>query len=167
MKSLRGLCPVFAVRFCSAAAFSTIMSSLVLYLNESIGYSEPKAIELVGMFLSFHFILPLLGGYLGNRLVNFKHLYSIGMLFQFVGITLLAFSSMVNIPLAFYLMGSMVSTVTTLMVINQYCEGDEYLRRKAIQFNYTGSNVGFLCGFFLSGYIAQTANLHVIYKVFL
>ena len=81
---------VFFVQVTSSAAFAVFFSGLSLFLTEKEYYSKESATILTGLFMSFNYFLPLIGGVIVDRIISSKQLYSIGAFFSFLGCLLLA-----------------------------------------------------------------------------
>lgn len=159
----RNLLVLFFVRIASSMSMAVMFSSLALYLNTTIKLDGKLSAEIIGTFLALSYILPLLGGYLGNNYINFKKLYCVGMTIQALGVLLLAFvgSHLVSVALAMFLVGSMVGSVSIFVFISEIVGDDDYYRRRAMLWNYCAMNIGFISGYIFSGAMA----LHHSYKM--
>lgn len=122
-------------------------------MTESEHYSKESATILTGLFISFNYFLPLIGGVMIDRLVSSKQLYCIGSFLSFFGCLLLAKNIHLFVALALFLMSSLVTNVCLNMFITRLYAAHEIIeRRVAFIWNYVGMNVGFLAGYFLTGY---------------
>ncbi|MCD6056390.1 MAG: transporter, partial [Gammaproteobacteria bacterium] len=78
----RKLAIIFFAKAITAFSTAVLYSSLNLYLISDLHFGEKYAAQLVGVFLGISYLLPLIGGYIGNRLIDFKALFCIGSSFQ-------------------------------------------------------------------------------------
>ena len=55
------------IQIFSTLSFAVLYSTLVLFITNKLGMSEHFANNLTGIFLALHFVLNLLGGFIGGR----------------------------------------------------------------------------------------------------
>jgi len=161
----KNLTILFFARLCSSMGFSIIFSSLALYLHHYLHFSEQFASDVTGLTLALNYVFPLLGGFIGNRFIDFKKLYVIGMLMQAVGYVILGLGvkAYLVFGLASIIFASMVSSLGIIVFVNAVSTVDESLRRPAMLWNYAGMNLGFLIGFFISGYFGLRGMYGVLF----
>lgn len=149
----RNLTVIFFARVASSMGIAVMFSSLALYFASSVQFSERVSAEMIGLFLALHYTLPLLGGYLGNNFIDFKKLYCIGMSIQVAGDLFLAAAPIdfLTFGLAMFLIGSMVSSVSIIMFINDTVGDNDNRRRRAMLWNYCATNIGIFVGYLISG----------------
>jgi POT family proton-dependent oligopeptide transporter len=145
---------LFFIRLGAVASYSVMFSTLSLYLVDRFGLSKALASDIVGIFVAFVYILPLIGGAIGQRLLPYRTLFILGVSLQVIGALILAYDELqlVYWGLPFFLMGSMVGSLCINMLITQSYSKEEVVERKAaFLWNYSGMNFGFLIGYLISG----------------
>ncbi len=144
---------LFFIQASAAAAFAVFFSGLSLYLTQKELYSKESAAIVTGLFLSFNYILQLVGGFMANRIITYKKMYCLGSAISVMGCLLLAYGVNSSIGLSLFLMSSLVTNVCLRMFITRLFHDEQVTeRRVAFLWNYVGMNLGFLIGGFLSGY---------------
>ncbi len=163
----KDLLTLFMVRITTSLCFSVMFTSLALYLSSSFSLSETKATNLVASFLALNYTLPLLAGFIGNRYIDFKKMFYCGMAAQCIADWIFAFHSHanLNLGLALFLMGTMVSTVSIVFFVNELTGADSQFQRRAMLWNYVGMNIGFLLGSFLSGLFGLFHNYSALFII--
>lgn len=147
------LTTLFFVRLLSSVAFAVLFSSLSLYLVDDIKYNPATATDIVGAFIAFNYFLPVIGGYIGDRLINFKNLFVLGHFARGIGCFFLVYIPFYPyVGLSFFLIGSLGSSVSINMLITKLFSTKEIAGRKvAFYWNYAGMNLGFLLGYSIAG----------------
>jgi POT family proton-dependent oligopeptide transporter len=152
----RNLHILFWAKAATALPFSFIFASLMLYLSEYVGLERTMAAQMTALVLGLKYVLPLLGGVLGQRWFSFKSLFAWGAACELLGLLLLAWlpahHTLGPWALALILMGCMTASVSLLEFLNatkRAYPGDE---RRAMLWNYAGANVGIILGYLLTGY---------------
>jgi dipeptide/tripeptide permease len=150
---------IFFIQSSSAAAFAVFYSGLSLFLTQKTSYSKESAAIITGLFLSFNYFLPLIGGMIANRIISLKLLYCLGTLFSFIGCLFLAYNIDLYIGLSLFLMNSLVTNVCLNMFITKLYDNNQVIeRRVTFIWNYVGMNLGFLIGYFFTGYSSIANN---------
>ncbi len=152
-KSRRPILAIFFIQASSSTAFAFFFAGLSLYLTQNKLYSKESATAMTGLFLSFNYFLPLLGGMIAGKIISYRKLYCIGSLYCLCGCLLLAAGIDLYLGLAAFLIKSFVSNVCLNMFVTDLYTKDQVTeRRVAFIWSYTGMNLGFFAGFFLSGF---------------
>lgn len=66
----RALVYIFFTEMWERVGFYTLMAILVLYMDRVLGWSDARKGDLYGLFLALCYFVPLLGGWLGDKLVG-------------------------------------------------------------------------------------------------
>lgn len=159
---------LFFIRLGAVTSYSVMFSTLSLYLVDQFGLKTYIASDVVGIFVAFVYILPLIAALLGQRLLPFSSLFTLGLFFQAIGALFLILHNLswVYWGLSFFLMGSMVSSISINMLITQSYASDEIVERKsAFLWNYSGMNAGFLIGYIISGFFQLHRNYSMLFIV--
>lgn len=156
----QGVFALFCIQIFSTLSFSVLYSTLVLYMNGSLGLSTTLANSIMGVFVAFNYALHLLGGYLGGRFFSYRTLFCVGMAAQVIGCVFLASvsSSFLYYGLAAFLTGSGLNVTCVNCMLTQRFKTEDTRRENAFLYNYAGMNIGFFIGFSLSGYFQLMHN---------
>jgi len=149
---------LFFVQTFATLGFAVLQSTLVLYATKHLGFSDPLAASLMGVFGAFNYGLHLFGGYLGGRFLSNRNLFVGGMALQVVGCACIAggTASLMYWGLAFFLTGSGLNVTCLNMMLTQRFAPDDDRREGAFLWNYAGMNIGFFIGFTVAGHFQLT-----------
>ncbi|MBN2356636.1 peptide MFS transporter [candidate division KSB1 bacterium] len=143
----RGLQPLFFTEIWERFGFYILMAVLVLYMDQEFGWDDSRKGSIYGWFLGLVYFIPILGGWLGDRILGPKRTIKIGaalMLFGYVFLTL----SATDRVWCFYLGLFLIAVGTGIFKVNMSVSiGSLYSRedgRKDAAFNiyYMGVNIG-------------------------
>lgn len=157
---------LFFIRLGAVTSYSVMFSTLSLYLVNQFGLKSYIASDIVGIFVAFVYILPLIASFLGQRLLPFSSLFITGVCWQVVGALILTLNNLewAYWGLSLFLMGSMVSSISINMLITQSYATHEVVERKsAFLWNYSGMNAGFLIGYVVSGFFQLNHNYATLF----
>jgi POT family proton-dependent oligopeptide transporter len=143
----RGLMVLFFTEMWERFGFYTLMAILYLYMEKSLGWNDGQKGNYYGIFVGMVYFIPILGGFLGDRVLGQRHTIRLGAVLMVFGYTALAFSSLERIAL-FYLGTLLVAVGTGLfkanisvLVGNLYEEGSQF-KDTAFNIFYMGVNLG-------------------------
>lgn len=145
------LIAIFLVQASSTIAFAVFYSGLSIYLTQNKNFPQESATYITGLFLSFNYFMPLLGGIIANRFVSYKKLYFLGTAASFFGCLFLA-RSYLFIGLSLFLLSSLTNVCLKMFLTQLFSTEQKVQRRVAFLWNYTGINFGFMLGFLLTGF---------------
>ncbi len=127
--------------------FYIMMAIFVLYMDEKLGWDDVRKGNFYGGFLGIVYFIPILGGWLGDRVLGHRNTIKVGATVMVVGYAALAFSSKSQL-LLFYAGLILVATGTGVFKANistlvgaLYAEGSP-LKDAAFNIFYMGVNVG-------------------------
>lgn len=137
----------------SMISYAVLYSNLVLFMTQSLDFSVTKANAVMGVFVAFNYGLHILGGYMGGRLVSYRVLFLIGMVFQVIACVILMTPTSMHlyIALALFLTGAGLNAPCVNMMLTQQFKPDDAARETAFFWNYAAMNGGFFLGFMLAG----------------
>ena len=143
----RGLMVLFFTEMWERFGFYTLMAILYLYMEKSLGWDDTAKGRYYGYFLGMVYFVPILGGFLGDRVLGQRHTIRLGAVLMMFGYVALAFSSLERIAL-FYAGLVLVGVGTGLfkanisvLVGNLYEEGSKF-KDAAFNIFYMGVNLG-------------------------
>ncbi len=161
----RGIGGLFLIQMITIFAFSILYSTLVLYITHSLQLNDSLSTSIVAAFFAINYVLHLLGGYIGGRWMSNRCLLFIGLCFQMIGCSLIAFPGMNTLfwGLSSFVMGTGLSTTCISCMITQIYEPNDKRRETAFILNYSGFNIFYLIGFSVSGYFQLMHAYHTLF----
>ncbi len=69
-KHPRALAFIFFTEMWERVGFYTLMAILVLYMDKVLGWSDARKGDSYGIFLALCYFVPLLGGWLGDKIIG-------------------------------------------------------------------------------------------------
>ena len=158
----RGLRLLFGVEMWERLSYYGMRSILVLYLVNSLKWSDADAANLYGTYTALVYLTPLLGGYLADRYIGTRNSLLIGGIIISLGHFALAFPgiNMFYVGLGLIIIGTgFFKPNVSTMVGQLYRDGDK--RRDAgFTIFYMGVNVGAFLAPFVCGTLAQKVGWH-------
>lgn len=167
MQKTRTRALIFFLTLFSVIGFAVFFSTLLIYATKELQIPATTGLALVGAFNALNFILHLFGGYMGGRYISNRLLLLIGLVLQILGSYLVSMGSVSALysGLSIFLVGSGVSVTPINAVLTQLYCADDPERESAFLWNYSGMNLGFLLGFFLSGAFNIGKHYDMLFKV--
>lgn len=139
-----GLYVLFFTELWERYSFYSMVSILVLYMNESLGFDSARAGSVYGWYTAGVYFLPLFGGLLADRWLGFSRSVLIGGTLMMIGHLVLGVEQMSAFYSGLILLacgsGLLKPNIST-MVGNLYRDRPE-LRDQAFNIFYMGINVG-------------------------
>src|SRR5262245_2651189 len=158
----RGLSTLFLTEMWERFSYYGMRALLVLYMTQSLGFADTKALSIYGYYTSSAYFLPLLGGWLADRYLGLKRAVLLGGIIIACGHFSLALA-----PLSFFYGGLILVAAGTgllkpnvsAMVGELY---DEHDPRRDAGFSvfYMGINLGAFVAPLVCGYLGQRISWH-------
>ncbi len=143
----RGLLYIFFTEMWERFGFYILMAVLVLYMDQEFGWPDSRKGDFYGWFLGAVYFFPLLGGWVGDRLLGQINAIRTGAIIMVFGYVSLALSAPERLY-AFYLGLALIAFGTGIFKVNMsVLVGNLYHRNEALKdagFNiyYMGVNLG-------------------------
>lgn len=147
----RGLFIAFFANMGERFGFYTMVAIFVLFLQAKYGFSSAKAGDIYSWFLAGVYFLPLLGGFVADKLIGYGKTISLGLIVMFIGYALLAVPTTREGGLGFIYGSLIVISLGTglfkgnlqALVGNLY-DDPKYSSKRDVAFNifYMGINIG-------------------------
>ena len=165
-KHPKGLSTLFNIEMWERVGFFIMSAIYVLYMDKELKFSDSDKGTLYAVFLVVAYLFPLVGGWLGDKILGQVKTMRIGIIMMGAGYASLALSSIDALEM-FYLGLGLVSVGTgifkvnmSVLVGNLYREKPE-LRDAGFNIYYMGVNLGGVIGPLLITIIgAITNNFH-------
>jgi proton-dependent oligopeptide transporter, POT family len=143
----KGLAFIFFTEMWERVGFYTLMAILVLYMDKVLGWNDSRKGDFYGIFLALCYFMPLLGGWLGDRVLGQIRTVRAGAFLMGFGYVGLAVSSAHQVT-TFYIGLLLIGVGTGIFKVNMaVLVGNLYVERPRLKdaaFNiyYMGVNLG-------------------------
>jgi len=146
-KHPRALSFIFFTEMWERVGFYTLMAILVLYMDKVLGWSDARKGDYYGLFLALCYFMPLLGGWLGDKVIGQIRTVKAGAFLMALGYVGLAVSGPGRVT-AFYLgllligIGTGIFKVNMAVLVGNLYAGRPELKDAGYNIFYMGVNLG-------------------------
>lgn len=146
-KHPRALAFIFFTEMWERVGFYTLMAILVLYMDKVLGWPDGRKGDTYGLFLALCYFMPLLGGWLGDKVLGQIRTVRIGAVLMGFGYVGLALSSADNIT-TFYIgllligIGTGIFKVNMSVLVGNLYTDKVHLKDAGFNIFYMGVNLG-------------------------
>jgi POT family proton-dependent oligopeptide transporter len=146
-KHPRALAYIFFTEMWERVGFYTLMAILVLYMDKVLGWPDGRKGDVYGLFLALCYFMPLLGGWLGDKVIGQIRTVRAGAFLMALGYVGLALSGPGRVT-AFYIGLGLIGIGTGIFKVNMaVLVGNLYADRPQLKdagYNifYMGVNLG-------------------------
>jgi len=146
-KHPRALAFIFFTEMWERVGFYTLMAILVLYMDKVLGWSDARKGDSYGIFLALCYFVPLLGGWLGDKIIGQIRTVRAGAFLMALGYVGLAVSGPGRV-LPFYLgllligLGTGIFKVNMAVLVGNLYSGRPELKDAGYNIFYMGVNLG-------------------------
>ena len=146
-KHPRALAFIFFTEMWERVGFYTLMAILVLYMDKVLGWSDGRKGDTYGLFLALCYFVPLLGGWLGDRIIGQIRTVRAGAFLMALGYVGLAVSGPGRIT-TFYLgllligLGTGIFKVNMAVLVGSLYADKAHLKDAGYNIFYMGVNLG-------------------------
>ncbi len=143
----RGLAILFFTEMWERVGFYTLMAILVLYMDKEFAWTDARKADIYGIFLGLCYFIPLLGGWLGDRVLGRLRTIRIGAGLMACGYVALALSSQQRLwpffaGLLLIASGTGIFKVNMSVTLGQLYADKPELKDTGFNIYYMGVNVG-------------------------
>lgn len=155
----RGMYFLALTEMCQRFAFWGVGNLLVLFLVQHHRFTDTRAEHLFGIFTGIAFILPVLGGYIADKM-NYRLPVIWGMLSTSIGCFLIATGnvSMVLLGLFFVAIGGAVFTPSIYALLGSLYQKQHHLRDSGFSIYYSAVNIGVFLAMIILGAFGQASH---------
>jgi proton-dependent oligopeptide transporter, POT family len=141
---------------CQRFAFWGIANLLVLFLVQNHHFTDQRADTLFGLFTGIAFVLPMLGGYIADRL-GYKLPVFYGCLLTAIGCFLIATGmlSLIYVALILVVIGGAMFTPSIYALLGIIYKNKHHAREGGFSIYYSSVNIGVFLAMVILGYIGQ------------
>lgn len=156
MKQPKVLTYFFLTEVWERFGFYTIQTLLVLYMVSALKFSDSKAYTIIGEFTALAYIMPLLGGYLADRVIGYRFSIVLGGLLLCAGYACLGvFPKSILAGLSLVIMGNGLFKPNISSFLGQFYGENDPRRDSGYTLFYIGINIGGLVAPILGGFIQE------------
>lgn len=146
-KHPRALAFIFFTEMWERVGFYTLMAILVLYMDKVLGWSDARKGDYFGLFLGLCYFVPLVGGWLGDKVLGQVRTVRAGAFLMALGYVGLAVSSAGRVT-TFYLgllliaLGTGIFKVNMAVLVGNLYADKVHLKDAGFNIFYMGVNLG-------------------------
>jgi POT family proton-dependent oligopeptide transporter len=146
-KHPRALAFIFFTEMWERVGFYTLMAILVLYMDKVLGWSDARKGDYYGLFLALCYFMPLLGGWLGDKVIGQIRTVRAGaflMAFGYVGLAVSGPGRVTTFYLGLILIGigTGIFKVNMAVLVGNLYAGKPDLKDAGYNIFYMGVNLG-------------------------
>ena len=143
----KGIMVMFTTEMWERFGFYIMMAILVLYMDSEFGWSDSMKGDHYGAFLGLVYFIPLLGGYLGDKIfgqINTVIYGAVSMLFGYIALALSAADQLVSFYVGLFLVafGTGIFKVNMAVLVGNLYIDKVHLKDAGFNIFYMGVNVG-------------------------
>ncbi|MEN6561091.1 MAG: peptide MFS transporter [Acidobacteriota bacterium] len=158
-KHPRALAFIFFTEMWERVGFYTLMAILVLYMDKVLGWSDGRKGDSYGLFLALCYFVPLLGGWLGDKIVGQIRTVRAGavlMAFGYVGLAVSGPGRVIPFYLGLFLigLGTGLFKVNMAVLVGNLYAGKPELKDAGYNIFYMGVNLGAMVAPLLATFIS-------------
>ena len=133
---------------------------LVLYLVNSLNYSESQALHIYAVYTGLVYLTPLIGGYLADRFLGTQKSIFIGGLTMMIGHFLMAFPDYLYLAIGMLIIGNGYFKPNISSLLGRLYKLNDLRRDSGFSIFYVGINLGAFLAPLIVGYVGETINWH-------
>lgn len=158
LKQPKSLSVFFLTEMWERYGFYAIQAGLILFFTNKFNFSDDLANAIIGTFIAMVYITPIVGGFIADRFLGFKHTIILGGVLLFAGYALLSITH--DIQHIYYFLG-LICVGTGLLKANvssllgHSYEQHDPRRDSGFTIFYVGINLGTFVSMVASGFIIR------------
>ena len=156
----RSLSTLFFTEMWERFSYYGMRALLVLYLVNSLNYSESEALHIYAVYTGLVYLTPLIGGYLADRFLGTQKSIFIGGLTMMIGHFLMAFPDYLYLAIGMLIIGNGYFKPNISSLLGKLYKSNDVRRDSGFSIFYVGINVGAFLAPVIVGYVGETINWH-------
>ena len=156
----RSLSTLFFTEMWERFSYYGMRALLVLYLVNSLNYSESEALHIYAVYTGLVYLTPLIGGYLADRFLGAHKSIFIGGLTMMIGHFLMAFPDYLYLAIGMLIIGNGYFKPNISSLLGKLYKSNDVRRDSGFSIFYVGINVGAFLAPLIVGYVGETINWH-------
>ena len=158
----------FATEMWERFGWYMIQALLVLYMTSQVfGFSDAKSYSILGAFSAISYIIPIFGGYIASRVLDFEHAVTLGGFLLATGYAVLSLphENYFYVALAIISIGNGFFKPNISSYLGDFYQKDDPYREKGYTIFYVGINIGVLLSTATSGYLVRYFGWHIPFLI--
>ena len=161
MRQPRGLKVIFLTEMWERFSYYGNQALLVLYLVNSLGFSNADALSMYGTYTMLLYITPLFGGWIADKFLGLRLTAVIGAIVMMLGHFAMAVPSLLHFALGLLIIGNGFFKPSSTSMVGELYDGPEDARRDGgYTVYYMGINVGAILASLVCGTLGETLGWH-------
>ena len=156
----RSLSTLFFTEMWERFSYYGMRALLVLYLVNSLNYSESEALHIYAVYTGLVYLTPLIGGYLADRFLGTQKSIFIGGLTMMIGHFLMAFPDYLYLAIGMLIIGNGYFKPNISSLLGRLYKLNDLRRDSGFSIFYVGINLGAFLAPLIVGYVGETINWH-------
>ena len=156
----RSLSTLFFTEMWERFSYYGMRALLVLYLVNSLNYSESEALHIYAVYTGLVYLTPLIGGYLADRFLGTQKSIFIGGLTMMIGHFLMVFPDYLYLAIGMLIIGNGYFKPNISSLLGKLYKSNDVRRDSGFSIFYVGINVGAFLAPLIVGYVGETINWH-------
>ena len=156
----RSLSTLFFTEMWERFSYYGMRALLVLYLVNSLNYSESDALHIYAVYTGLVYLTPLIGGYLADRFLGTQKSIFIGGLTMMIGHFLMAFPDYLYLAIGMLIIGNGYFKPNISSLLGRLYKSNDLRRDSGFSIFYVGINLGAFLAPLIVGYVGETINWH-------
>ncbi|MGB6977457.1 MAG: peptide MFS transporter [Gammaproteobacteria bacterium] len=163
----QGLSVLFLSEMWERFGFYVAQSLLVLYMTKAVGFPDNEAYAITGAFTALAYIMPLIGGFMADRVLGFRRAIILGNILMAIGYGLLiaAQTWIFYLGLAFIVVGTGFFKPNISSLLGTLYEPNDPRRDSGFTIFYVGINIGIILATSSAGYIQSWLGWHASFAM--
>ena len=156
----KSLSTLFFTEMWERFSYYGMRALLVLYLVNSLNYSESDALHIYAVYTGLVYLTPLIGGYLADRFLGTQKSIFIGGLTMMIGHFLMAFPDYLYLAIGMLIIGNGYFKPNISSLLGRLYKSNDLRRDSGFSIFYVGINLGAFLAPLIVGYVGETINWH-------
>ncbi|MDC0423443.1 peptide MFS transporter [Methylophilaceae bacterium] len=133
---------------------------LVLYLVNSLGYSDADALHVYAIYTGLVYLTPILGGYLADKYLGAQKTIFIGGITMMLGHFLMVFPDLLFLAMGLLIIGNGYFKPNISILLGRLYKDNDVRRDSGFSIFYIGINLGAFLAPLIVGYVGETISWH-------
>ena len=159
-KNPHSLTTLFFTEMWERFSYYGMRALLVLYLVNSLGYSDADALHVYAVYTGLVYLTPILGGYLADKYLGAQKTIFIGGITMMLGHFLMVFPDLLFLAMGLLIIGNGYFKPNISILLGRLYKDNDVRRDSGFSIFYIGINLGAFLAPLIVGYVGETINWH-------
>ncbi len=155
---------IFVLEFWERFGFYGVQALIVLFMVQKLKYSDMQAVSLFTSFSALVYLLPGLGGYIGDKILGTKRTILLGAIVLAIGYLILSLPNMndsITLPMAIIVVGNWLFKANPSSLLSKIYQNTDHNLDSGFTLYYMAINVGALISMSLIPILSHYFGWHV------